>query len=62
MRGRYAAMFSPSTFSPSPLGRGSGGGVRRHGVTFLAYASALPCAGGTPPPGPLPVGEGENLS
>jgi hypothetical protein len=39
-------------FSPSPLGRGPGGG---------AYATALPCAGGTPPPNPLPKAEGENF-
>jgi hypothetical protein len=47
--------------SPSPLGRGLGGGARRQRVTFLVYATVSSCAGGTPPPSPLPKGEGENL-
>jgi hypothetical protein len=46
-------------FSPSALGRGSGGGGSRHGVKFLAHPSVLSRAGGTPPPNPLPKGEGE---
>jgi hypothetical protein len=48
-------------FSPSPWGRGPGGGVRRHPATFFAYAIALSRAGGTPPPSPFPKGEGESL-
>jgi hypothetical protein len=39
-------------FSPSPCGRGLGGG---------AYATGYSRAGGTPPPNPLPKGEGENF-
>jgi hypothetical protein len=49
--------------SPSPCGRGLGGGVRRpevgsvtHAISLMRYVLARPL-----PPTPLPQGEGENL-
>ena len=47
--------------SPSPWGRGPGGGGWRHQVKFLGCATGFSRAGGTPPPNPLPKGEGENF-
>jgi multicomponent Na+:H+ antiporter subunit E len=39
-----------------------GGGDRRHGIKFGAYVTTLPCDYATPPPNPLPKGEGEKLT
>jgi hypothetical protein len=46
--------------SPSPLGRGLGGGVGRHEAKVGTNAGTLPCDAATPPPNPVPKGEGEN--
>ena len=46
--------------SPSPLGRGLGGGVKPHETKISTHAGTLPFDGATPPPNPLPKGEGEN--
>jgi len=46
--------------SPSPLGRGLGGGVKPHETKVSTYAGTLPYDGATPPPNPLPKGEGED--
>jgi hypothetical protein len=48
--------------SPSPWGRGAGGGVRRHAFKFGAFANALPSVEATPPPNPLPQGAGEDCA
>ena len=48
--------------SPSPCGRGLGGGVRRHDVDPGNDAIAFTGAGVTPPPNPRQQGEGENSS
>jgi uncharacterized protein len=46
--------------SPSPSGRGPGGGVTRHDGSPATYAATSTRPGATPPPGPLPQGQGEN--
>jgi hypothetical protein len=49
-------------FSPSPCGRGLGGGRRRPEVEPATYAETAICAGATPPPSPLPQGEWEYVA
>ena len=46
--------------SPSPWGRGLGGGVTRHEANPSTFAATSTRAVATPPPAPLPQGEGEN--
>jgi hypothetical protein len=46
--------------SPSPLGRGLGGGLRPHETKVSTHAGTLPFFGATAPPNPLAKGEGEN--
>jgi hypothetical protein len=46
--------------SPSPLGRGLGGRVKPHEVAHGDNDTIVHRVGATPPPNPLPKGEGEN--